>query len=265
MSVNETHPRQPLTTLVIQSQRATTPRDRDRLEGEVITLSRSMSWGLAHRYAHRGAELDDLRAVADVAVLGAARRFDGARGEFIGYASVTVLGEIKKYFRDYCWTVRPTRAVQELQALLPAATIELQHHGTPATVVSIARHLDVAPHEVREAAAARGCFTPISLDAPPPGESQAPGRDIATDEPGFELSEDRLSAAPACAALSDRERDLLRLRFFDDLTQQEIADLTGSTQMQVSRELRRILACLRSSVSDAMPTRGDNLRNVAVR
>ncbi|AWB93464.1 sigma-70 family RNA polymerase sigma factor [Aeromicrobium chenweiae] len=244
-----------LCSLVLDAHHTPDRRERDRLEGEVISRCRPLAWGIAQRYANRGAELDDLRAVADVAVLGAIRRYESGRGSFLGYASVTVLGEIKKYFRDSCWTIRPTRSVQELQSRLSAATVQLQHEGQGASVISLAAHLGVSAADVQEAAAARSCFTPTSLDAPAPGHDAAGGLDVAVEDGGFALTEERLAAAGACAALEPQDRELLRLRFFEDLTQRQIADQLGKTQVQVSRELRRVLTRLRTAIDglDAEP------------
>lgn len=239
-----------LCSLVVDAQGAPDPLKRDLLEGEVISRCRPLAWGIAHRYANRGAELDDLRAVADAAVLGAIRRYEPGRGSFLGYASVTVLGEIKKYFRDSCWTIRPTRSVQELQSRISAATLQLQHAGGGASVTSLAEHLGVSPADVQEAAAARSCFTPTSLDAPAPGYDTSGGLDVAVEDGGFALTEERLAAASAVGALSAQERELLRLRFFEDLTQRQIADQLGKTQVQVSRELRRVLTRLRAAIDD---------------
>lgn len=242
--------------LVLQAQRAGSDLERDRLESEVIRRCRPLAWGLARRYVDRGAELDDLRAVADAAVLGAMRRFDVSRGAFIGYASVTVLGEIRKYFRDSCWTIRPARSVQDLQSRVASATAELQHAGGEVTVPDLARHLDVTEGKVSEALAARSCFTPTSLDATPPGESRPRGLDVAVEEDGYSLAEDRVSVADACAVLTDDERELLRLRFFEDLSQRQIAETQDRTQMQVSRELRRLLARLRATAEGEGPIHG---------
>jgi RNA polymerase sigma-B factor len=239
-----------LATLVVSAQQARTQQERAELEADVIAACRPMAWGLAHRYAYRGAELEDLRAVADVAVLGAIRRFDGSRGEFRSFASATVLGEIKKYFRDFCWTIRPTRSVQELQARVSEAALELQQSGVPDTAETIARHLGVPLEAVREAAAARDCFSPASLDAPAAGGSDPRGSSVAVEEIGFAMTEDRLVTAHLYALLSGRERELLRLRFVEELSQRQIADTVGSTQKQVSRDLERILRRLRSDLQE---------------
>lgn len=235
-----------LTALVVSAQQASTSRERAAAEAEIIVACRPMAWSLAHRYAERGAEIDDLRAVADIAVLGAIRRFDGARGEFRSYASVTVLGEIKKYFRDFCWTIRPTRSVQELQSRVAEAALELQQCGMPDTVQEIAKRLGVPADAVKEAAAARDCFSPHSLDAPAAGGVDARGSSVAIEEAGFAMTEDRLVTARLIATLGPTERELLRLRFVEELTQREIAEAMGSSQKQVARDLERVLGRLRT-------------------
>lgn len=251
--------------LVLRALAAASSSERERFEAEVVARARGMSWGLAHRYAGRGAELDDLRAVADAAVLGAMRRFDAERGDFTAFATLTVLGEIKKHFRDFCWTIRPPRTVQELQSRLPVAVIDLQRTGASVTTATIARHLGVATQEVSRASAARSCFSPASLDAPLSGQSGTPRVDVAVEEAGYALLEDRLVADRACRGLSESERELLRLRFFEEMTQQQIADQLGRTQMQVSRELRRILSGLRQSVEDATSVPTPTAREVVMR
>lgn len=234
---------------LVRDARATqSPRTRDELECEIIRRCRPVAWGLAHRYADRGAELDDLRAVADAGVLGAIRRFDPDRGQFISFAAVTVSGEIKKYFRDSCWAIRPSRSVQELQSRVAEAAFELQSRGESAVPSAIADRLGVPVEDVKEAQVARGCFTPTSLDAPAPGRPGSDGVTVGVEEIGFDVAENRLVAERALAVLDRRERELLRLRFFEDLTQQQIAAALGSSQKQVSRDLQRVLRRLRSSL-----------------
>lgn len=235
-----------LEALVLKAQSAATCEERRRLEGDVIVRGRPLTRGLAHRYSHRGAELDDLRAVADAALLGAARRFDPERGHFVGYATVTILGEIKRYFRDSCWTIRPSRRIQELHPRVSEASFALSRRGIEASPTAIAEHLDVPVEDVEQAFAAQSCFSPVSLDAPTSRAAGDEGAPIAVVDPGFEMTDNRLLAAWVCAALTPGERELLRLRFGADMTQQQIANALGRSQMQVSRDLRRILAALRS-------------------
>lgn len=239
-------PSDDLESLVLKAQSAATTEERRWLEGDVIVKGRPMTRGLARRYAHRGAELDDLRAVADAALLGAARRFDASRGRFVGYATVTILGEIKRYFRDSCWTVRPSRRIQELHPRVSEASFALGQRGIEPSAVAIAEHLDVFVEDVEQALAAQSCFSPVSLDAPATRAAGDEGAPIATVDPGFEVTDNRLLAAWVCSRLTPAERELLRLRFGADLTQQQIATTLGRSQMQISRDLRRILAALRS-------------------
>lgn len=239
-------PSDDLESLVLKAQSAATSEERRRLEGDVIIKGRPMTRGLAHRYAHRGAELDDLRAVADAALLGAARRFDVTRGHFVGYATVTILGEIKRYFRDSCWMVRPSRKIQELHPRVSEASFALTQRGIDPSAAAIADHLQVPVEDVEQALAAQSCFSPVSLDAPVSNASGDDGTPVASVDPGYEVTDNRLLAAWVCASLTPGERELLRLRFGADLTQQQIATVLGRSQMQISRDLRRILAALRS-------------------
>jgi RNA polymerase sigma-B factor len=239
-----------LAVLVERAQQAPTHGEKAELEAEIIAACRPMAWGLAHRYAYRGAELDDLRAVADIAVLGAIRRFDASRGGFRGFAATTVLGEIKKYFRDVCWTIRPPRSIQELQAKISEAQSNLQQLGVPDTAEAIALHLGVPVAAVREASAARDCFSPASLDVPVSGGPEARGATVAVEESGFTMTEDRLVTELLYGRLNRREQELLRLRFVEEMSQREIAATVGSSQKQVSRDLEKILRRLREDLGD---------------
>lgn len=233
-----------LEVLVLGAQSATGHAERSRLEGEVISHGRPMTRGLAQRYAHRGAELEDLRAVADAALLGAARRFDVERGHFAGYATITILGEIKRHFRDACWTIRPPRSIQELYPQIAEVSSALSQRGVDPSPAAIAEQLDVPVVDVEQAVAAQSCFLPASLDEKAThgaGRAGAGRQDL-----GFEEADDRLLTDGMCSTLTAADRELLRLRFAADLTQQEIATSLGRSQMQVSRDLRRILAQLRA-------------------
>lgn len=241
--------------LVLRAQRAESPAERDRLEGEVILRCRPLAWGLARRYVDRGAELDDLRAVADAAVLGAMRRFDLERG---GASSASPRSRSSARSASTSGTrAGPSSrlAVQDLQSRVAAVAAEIQNDGGAAGVAELAGRLDVSEAQVREALAARSCFTPTSLDAWP-GDDRPTGFDVPVDENGYALAEDRVSLAGACVSLTDEERELIRLRFFEDLSQRQIADAQDRTQMQVSRELRRLLERLRATTEGEGPIRG---------
>jgi RNA polymerase sigma-B factor len=223
--------------------------ERALLEDEVIRRFRPLARSLATRYAHRGAETEDLVAVADFALLKALRRFDSERGSFAPFATATILGEIKKYFRDCCWTVRPTRRIQEFQGQVTSAADELRRDGGPGGVAEIAASLDVPIADVHEALSASKNFSAKSLDAPADHEGHALGSTLPTYEDGYELVEERVSARALCADLAPEDRELLRLRYFEDRTQQEIASLLETNQVQVSRRLKGVLAALRAGVA----------------
>ena len=231
--------------LLTAIDRATTDHEREVLEDQLIRQCLPLAERLAGRYRDRGAELDDLVAVANLALVNAVRRFEPSRGTFHGFAVATILGEIKKHFRDHCWMIRPTRSVQELQPRVRQAREELLERGEEPTGDVIAAHLGVPREAVIEALTASGHFSPQSLDAP----SGASGRPLVETVVGggddFTASDDLMTAAAGCATLTDDEKHLLRLRYYDDLTQQRIAEQIGVSQMQVSRRLASILAKIR--------------------
>jgi RNA polymerase sigma-B factor len=231
--------------LLTAIDQATTSHEREVLEDQLVRQCLPLAERLASRYRDRGAELDDLVAVANLALVNAVRRFEPSRGTFHGFAVATILGEIKKHFRDHCWMIRPTRSLQELQPRVRQAREELLERGEEPTGDVIAAHLGVPRDVVTEALAASGHFSPQSLDAP----SGASGRPLvetvmdAGDD--FTAADDLMTAAAGCAQLTDDEKHLLRLRYYDDMTQQRIAETIGVSQMQVSRRLASILVKIR--------------------
>lgn len=216
----------------------------------MLPLARS----LAARYRNRGIDLDDLTQAANLALTKAARGFDPRTGtSFLAYAVPTIRGEIRRYFRDCGWAVRPTRRIQELQARIGAANETLvQQLGRSPRPSEVAAHLDVCLDDVTEALAADGCFAPTSLDRPVTDDhgSCSLGELLGGLDPGAAGAEARVMLGPAVRALEERDRLILRRRFFDGWTQQEIGDEIGVTQMQVSRLLHRILGTLREAVGD---------------
>jgi RNA polymerase sigma-B factor len=229
------------------------PTERRRLLDEVVVLHLDLARGLAARYADRGVPREDLEQVACVALVKAAHGYDTAVGRcFVTYAIPTIRGEIKRYFRDHGWTVRPPRRVQELQARLSRAQGDLTASlGRSPRPAEMARHLDVAEEEVIEALSADGCFTPASLDRPVGVDGAATLGDLLSDEDrAQDAAEARTVLGPAVRHLAERDRRILMLRFFRGWTQQEIASDIGVTQMQVSRLLSRILADLRAELHD---------------
>jgi len=200
----------------------------------------------ALQYRGRGVELEELMQVANLALVKAAHGFDADRGAFAPYAAATIRGDIKKYFRDHAWSVRPPRRVQELQAAITAATdADAGHHD----INELASDLDVEPEDVVEALSARGCFRSESTDRETGSSGLTIGETLASTDSDLELVEEWVTFCALSRELPQDERDLLRMRFIDDLTQQEIADRLGVSQMQVSRRLRKVLDTMRQQVS----------------
>ena len=205
-------------------------------------------------YRGRGVPHDDLEQVARVALVTAAQRFDPDRGhDFLSYAVPTMRGAVQRYFRDQGWTVRPPRLVQELQvrALDAAAVLQEGTGGVPG-LDALARYLDEPREAVEEALAARGCFTPASLDRPTREDGVTLGDLLPGEDDGLAAAEARVALRPVVRALSERERRVLYLRFFEQRSQQEIADRLGTSQMHVSRLLRRTLTRLRDDLGDRL-------------
>lgn len=195
---------------------------------------------LARSYRGRGVDADDLEQVARLALVKAAAGFDEDRGAFAAFATATIRGELKRHFRDRAWGVRPPRRVQELQARLGA-----EHDGTDITtaqITDLSQRLGVSADDLTEAAAARGCYSPDSIDA-----ALDAGHEMGGIDARLELVEDWVTFARICRDLPHQDRQLLQWRFVDDLTQQDIADRLGISQMQVSRRIAALLARLRSA------------------
>ena len=227
---------------------------RAALHDEAIRLNMQVAFEIAQRYHSRGIDSDDIDQVACLGLTKAVRSFDPTVGsDFLSFAVPTIRGEIRRYFRDFGWTVRPPRWLQELQPRLVAAEAELfQQLGRSPRPSELARHLDVELDRVLDALSANGCFSPTSLDAPY-GEGEAsPADRLGVVEAAFGGVEARVALKPLLASLSDRERRILELRFGAGLTQAEIGAEIGVTQMQISRLLTRLLTKMRKSLeSDA--------------
>lgn len=207
---------------------------------------------IAGRYRNRGIDQDDLEQVAMIGLLKAAQRFDAEAGhDFLAFAVPTIRGELRRHFRDAGWMVRPPRRVQELQARISRADEELVNRlGRSPRPSEIAAHLDALPDQVVEALSADGCFTPTSLDATVGDGDGTLGAHLGHVDLQIGRAETAMLLKPVVAALPDRERRILQLRFYDDCSQQEIAEVVGVTQAQVSRVLRRILSDLRGKLTE---------------
>jgi len=231
--------------------------ERRRLLAEAVELNMGVADAIASRYRRRGIPDDDLHQVAYLALTKAARKFDPDAGhDFLSYAVPTIRGELCRYFRDSGWMVRPPRKVQELQSRIFAAQSEMWLTlGRSPSPRELAKHLDEPLGNIEEALAAEGCFTPTSLDRPVAVDSDLTIGDLLgdPDETGS-AAEARVVLAPIVSRLSERDKKVLRLRFFDDCTQQEIAQEIGVTQTQVSRLLSRIFCELREGLAEERRT-----------
>jgi RNA polymerase sigma-B factor len=201
---------------------------------------------LALRYAGRGQPYDDLQQVAYLGLVTAARRFDVDRGvRFVTFAQATVVGELKKYFRDHAWSLRVARPVQELYLAVRTASEELtQRTGRSPTAAELAVHVGATEEHVIEALEAGAALHVDSLDVPQRDTESGP-REVPFHEGGYRVVEERSWLVPALALLPPREREIIRLRFFEGLPQSAIALAVGVSQMHVSRLLARALAVLR--------------------
>ena len=219
---------------------------RDRLITENLGLARR----LAHRFAHRGQSYDDLAQVASIALIKAVDRYDPERNvKFSTFATGTIIGELKRHFRDRGWAVRAPRRIQELYLELGATIESLGHElGRSPTVSELARVTGAPEESIVEAIEAGQGYRSASLDAPAVGGATL-GDTLATGDSATELVEERSVLEPALALLSTRSRDIVKLRFIDGLTQSEIASRIGISQMHVSRLLATSLAQLREAFS----------------
>src|SRR3954447_7832319 len=234
---------------ITETQDAT---EQDRLRDEVVVLNMAVARAIAHRYARRGIAVDDLVQVAYVGLVKAVNGFDPSHErDFLSYAVPTVTGEVKRHFRDFGWTVRPPRRIQELQGQISRTSNEMSHTlGRSPRPSEVAKKLGVDVEQVIEALAADGAFTPASLDVPVGEEGSAVLGDLLGDnDHDLARAEMRMTLGPAVRKLGTRDRKILELRFFEGWTQEQIAKEIGVTQMQVSRLLARILTDLREDLS----------------
>ncbi len=224
-----------------------------QLRDAVVELNLCVARSLAHRYRDRGLDVEDLEQVAYLALVKAVHRFDpGAGHDFLSYAVPTIRGELRRHFRDIGWVIRPPRRIQELQGRVADVQMELASHlGRAPRAGELAEVLDENRSDIEEALGAEGCFVPASLDRPVGESGTTSVGDLLhseNDEQG--RAEARIVLAPVVRRLAERDRRILRLRYFEDRTQREIGEDIGVTQMQVSRLLSRILGDLRDALEE---------------
>lgn len=228
-----------------------------KLRHELVEAHLGLAEYLARRFGNRGEALDDLVQVGSLALLKAVDRFDPTREvEFSTYATHTIAGELKRHFRDKGWAVRAPRRMQELYLRLGQVIATLsQEQGRSPTVAEMAQATGVSEEEVLEALEAGQAYRSSSIDTPGAGEDG--GDDLASrlggDDPGFERAEGRALLSPLVEGLPPRQQEILHLRFYEGLTQSEIARRLGISQMHVSRLLTRSLTQLREQAGDVTP------------
>jgi RNA polymerase sigma-B factor len=226
------------------------PTAREALVARFLPLARQ----LARRYQRGGEPLDDLVQVASLGLLKAIDRFEPSRDTaFSSFAVPTILGELKRHFRDRGWSVRVPRDLQEMAVRVDRVAEELSRTlGRAPTPAEIGTHIGATTEQVLEAREAAGAYRAISLDRPRDDDDEDAGMadTMGVEDPGFGLAEDAATVERLMAVLSDREREVLRLRFAEDLTQSEIGIRVGVSQMHVSRLIRQAVARLRVAAEE---------------
>ncbi|MET9257486.1 SigB/SigF/SigG family RNA polymerase sigma factor [Streptomyces sp. NPDC048182] len=238
--------------------------ERDALRDELVAAWLPMAHRIAGRFRDRGESIEDLRQVAALGLVKAVDRFDPERGAFESYAVPTITGEVKRHFRDRMWALRVPRRVQELRNKVRVARRELtQSPGSPEpTVADLAAHTGLTEDEVGAGMEALESFSTLSLDA-----------ELSAGDDGYSLADtlgaadgsydvviDRESAKEGLRRLPERERAILYMRFFEDMTQSRIADRLGISQMHVSRLISRSCARVRDEALDQRAGRRDTGR-----
>jgi RNA polymerase sigma-B factor len=231
-------------------------RDRDSTAREALVRQfMPLARGLARRYGRSSEPFEDLVQVASLGLLKALDRYDTERGPFPSFAVPTILGEMRRYFRDSGWAIHVPRGAQERALKVRDAQERLANeHGHSPTVNQLAEYLEFDVEQVIDALQAVQAYDTLSLDAPRPradGEVVTYGETLGQDDERYELVELDATLTSVLGHIPARERAILRMRFVEDLTQTEIAQRVGISQMQVSRLLRRSLEQLRTLTQDA--------------
>jgi RNA polymerase sigma-B factor len=215
---------------------------------ELVERHLPLAHRLAGRYRNSGEPMDDLQQVATLGLINAVDRYDLEAGSFVRFAVPTILGELKRHFRDKRWALRVPRSLQE-RSMVVTRTVEhlYTHLGRSPSPRDIAEETGFTLEEVLEALDLSTAYSPTPLDAPFVGDEDGArtlGETLGSDDGSYELVELGDAVAPAFRALPEREQAILKLRFVDDLTQAEIAERVGISQMHVSRLIRRALGQL---------------------
>ena len=223
---------------------------REQLIERYMSLVRS----LARRYASRGEQLDDLVQIGAIGLIKAIDRFDLDRGvELTTYATPNIIGEIKRHFRDHGWAVRVPRGLQELSIQLMRVVEQLTGElSRSPTIAELAEATGASEEEVLEALETGRAYSPLSLSVGSSGDGDEeldPLESLGGDDHEYEVSEDRAVLEPGLRVLDERERMILQLRFYEGLTQSQIAQRIGISQMHVSRLIRRALEKARAEIA----------------
>ncbi len=222
------------------------PAERQRILDEVVTSHLWLAETLAHRFMHRGEDNEDLIQVACTGLVEASRRFDPHQGSFVGFAVPTITGVLKRHFRDHGWVVRPPRPTQELASIIWRQwPILVQEMGALPGVRDLAEELGQPVGAVQQARFASQGYSASSIDA-----ALSHGICFSSDQTDQDIdrAEARLIIEEALAQLNDEERRLVQLRFFQQCSQSEIAEELGTSQMQVSRLISKLLIKMRTII-----------------
>ncbi len=230
-------------------------RKRQQIRARLVTGHLPVAQHIARRFSRRGQPVEDLTQVATVGLINAVDRFDPERGiAFSSFAVPTILGELRRHFRDRTWAVRVPRDIREAAIAVDRATESLVAElGHTPSAAEVAETAGLAVAQVLEAREAASAYRAVSLDRPrdDDDDSEGFGDAFGGEDPGFRLAEDAATVERLMSVLSDREREVLRLRFEEDLTQSEIGARVGVSQMHVSRLIRQAVARLRDAAAEA--------------
>lgn len=239
------------------------------LRDQLVAAHMGLAAYLAKRFANRGQPLEDLTQVAALGLLKAIDRFDpGLEVEFSTYATTTIVGELKRYLRDKGWAVRAPRRMQELYLTLGKVVDPLgQELGRSPTIAELAAEVEASEEEVLEALEAGQAYRFASLDAPRTEAegSESVGETLGTEDEELDRAEQRATLQPLLSQLPARDREIVHLRFFEGLTQSEIARRLDLSQMHVSRLLTRSVAELRALARDQARSGGSSGRRSGTR
>jgi len=250
----ETPRREELRRLHRRYSETTDPRERDRIREQLVAGYESLVHFLARRFQNRGEPLEDIVQVGFLGLIKAIDRFDPDLGnEFTTFATPTILGEIRRYFRDKGWAIRFPRRLQELYQQVVRTNEAMKNElGRQPSVTEVAERLGVQPDDVLEAMEMSTALTPVSIDATIGGAEEDGGRQLGEsvggDDPNLDRVEMREVLERAMRHLNERERRIMIMRFFEEMSQSEVAKRLGISQMHVSRLQRAALEQLREYI-----------------